>query len=80
MPSRLKVPELLIVPLLKRTMLLAVSVVLPWAFQTLDSVMSPTLTTPVVVSVPVPPSVPALRLAVLKLRFPVPPKVPPDWM
>ena len=67
-------------PLLKRTMLLAVSVVLPWAFQTLDSVMSPTLTTPVVVSVPVPPSVPALRLAVVVERAELPPKVPPETL
>ena len=76
-PLKLKVPELLIVPLLKRTMLAALSVVLPWAFQTLASVMSPTPTRPEVVRLPVPKSVPEVKVApALTPTLPLPPRAP----
>ena len=77
-PSRLQLPELLIVPpLKKRTRLADVSAVLPCAFQVLNRLMSPTLTAPVVVNVPVPERVPELSVTgPVTFRLPVPVSVP----
>ena len=58
-------------------MLALPSEVLPWAFQVRDRVMSPTLTAPMVVRLPVPDKVPAVIAALPStVRFPLPVRVP----